>query len=70
MENIKVRIWDGKKLHYPYATKDESNHFLQFGEGGFWLFNEKGKMITATETGGKCDLFTGLTDKNCVLSIS
>lgn len=64
MRNLKVRIWDGKRYHYPEATKDEANHYLQFGSEGFWLFNEQGKMITASEVGGVCELFTGLTDNN------
>ena len=61
---LKVRIWDGKKFHYPEATKDEANHYLQFGSEGFWLYNEQGKMITASEVGGICEEFTGLPDKN------
>lgn len=64
MRNLKVRIWDGKKYHYPEATKEESNHYLQFGSEGFWLYNGQGKMITASEVGGVCEEFTGLTDKN------
>lgn len=61
---IRVRIWDGKKYHYPDATKDESNHYLQFGSDGFWLFNQDGKLITSTEQGGVCELSTMLKDKN------
>lgn len=64
MKTIKFRVWDGKKLHYPEATKDESNHYLQFGTNGFWLFNEKGKMVTASEVSGECNQFTGFKDKN------
>lgn len=64
MKETKLRIWDVQKFHYPEATEEQSNHYLQFGSGGFWLFNEKGRMVTATEVGGECNHFTGFTDKN------
>ena len=64
MRELKFRVWDGEKYHHPEATKEESNHYLQFGTDGFWLFNGQGSMVTATEVGGVCEQFTGLKDKN------
>lgn len=49
------RIWDGKKYHFPFASKEESNHYLQFGSEHFWLFGGDGKMITSSEVGGVCE---------------
>lgn len=64
MRHLKVRIWDGKKYHFPEATNDEANHYLQLGSEGFWLYNSFGKMITASEVGGVCEEATGHKDKN------
>lgn len=63
MRTIKFRIWDGKQYHYPEATKEEANHYLQFGSKDWWLFNSDGKMVTSSEVGGVCEQFTGFQDK-------
>lgn len=64
MRTIKFRFWDGKKYHYPEATKEEANHYLQFGSKDWWLFNSDGKMVTSSEEGGVCEQYVGKIGAN------
>ena len=65
MKQLEFRVWDGKKYHKPIALKSESNHYLQFGEDGFWLYGGDGKLITSTTKKGICEQYTGFPDKFC-----
>lgn len=64
MKSLKLKVWDGKTMYYPQADENATNHYLQFGEGGFWLFDGDGNMITNTKDGGMVLLSTGLHDLN------
>ncbi|AQW91314.1 YopX family protein [Elizabethkingia anophelis] len=60
-----IRIWDGKKYHYPEANENETNHHLQIGSNGFFsLWDGEGNFITSSEKGGIIEWSTGLLDKN------
>lgn len=60
---IKFRIWDGKKFHYPECELEKTNHYLQFGSNGvFFLHNVDGDYITGSKDGGIVEQFTGLKD--------
>lgn len=63
--NLNVRVWDGKKFHYPDCNENESNHFLQLGSKGcFFLHSAEGDYITSSKDGGEIHLCSGLTDNN------
>ncbi|MDV3774039.1 hypothetical protein CMU14_13230 [Elizabethkingia anophelis] len=60
-----IRIWDGKKYHYPEANENETNHHLQIGSNGFFsLWDGEGNFITSSENSGIIEWSTGLLDKN------
>lgn len=66
---IKFRVWNAttKKMHYLESTKDEHNHYLQVGSGGFWLYESiSGKLMACSKDGDSLLEFTGLKDKNRV----
>lgn len=63
--NTKIRIWDGKKFHYPDANDNETNHHLQIGKDGFFvLWDGKGNLIANSTRGDFAEDFMGLQDKN------
>lgn len=53
MRDIKFRVFNkaSQIIYYPECSRDEFNHYLQIGTGGFWLYNKEGALICTSVRG-------------------
>jgi hypothetical protein len=66
LKEIKIRVWDGKMLHYPETNYAYQLHWSRAGGWSlFWVWKDEDRLIVDSSVGQAAfELFTGFTDKN------